>query len=142
MFVVGSQIDESRRGADDSPGDSAEWSDAIDGEPREHSRDRKLTVRGFATHNMITHHAGAGVLATCGRSEVANPPTEDWRRVDCPDCVANRPARLRLVASDDACSVCRKQDGRCFATPHDTPYRSGIRGCGHVDGCRCQIVSA
>ena len=134
--------DRSLTGADDSSEDGADWSDAIDGQPREHSRHRKPTVRGFATHNLITHHAGAGGSTTCRRSEIPHPPTEDWRRVDCSDCVASRPARLRLLASDGACAVCRRQDGRCFATPIDTPYRSGIRGCSHVDGCRCQIVSA
>jgi hypothetical protein len=129
---------------DRSPKEDAEWSEAVDGVSLGASRHRKPTVRGFAPHNMITHHAhpGAGGSTTCGRSEVPSPPTSDWRRVDCPECVASRPAQLRLVASDGGCPVCRKQNGRRFAAPRDTPYRLGIRGCNHPDGCRCRIVSA
>jgi hypothetical protein len=129
---------------DKSPEEDAEWSEAIDGLSRGASRHRKPTVLGFAPHNMITHHArpGAGVSTTCSRSEVPNPPTSDWRQVDCPECIESRPAHLRLLTSDGACTVCRRQNGRRFAAQRKTPYRAGIRGCSHPGGCRCRIVSA
>jgi hypothetical protein len=101
------------------------------------------TVRGFATHNMIVHHADvANGVATCGRTEIQKPTTADWRMVDCPDCVSRRPPRLRLVATEGACEVCRRVDGRDLSTPPDEPYRVGIRGCTHPGGCRCRVVSA
>jgi hypothetical protein len=127
----------------DAEATGAAWSEATGGEAGR-SRRRKSTVRGFAPHNMITHHIdiGADEATSCGRTEAPSSPTSDWRHVDCVDCIARRPPKLRLVASAGACAVCERQNGRCFATPLDTPYRPGIRGCSHPAGCRCQIVSA
>jgi hypothetical protein len=73
---------------------------------------------------------------------VPKPATNDWRGVNCPACIALRPARLRVLAEADACPACRAMHGRTIRGAATSPLPVPIAGCTNRGGCRCRVENA